>query len=219
VEFLVLLGPPGSGKGTLSRLLQETDGWTPISTGELIRKRMSDPESDFGKAAKPFMDRGDYIPNALALSLFFSLPEITSPNARLILDGFPRTSVQAEVFHTWCRLENHHFVGCGYIQVPEDVAVARMQQRRICSECRKPFHLEFRPSEVAGVCDDCGGALMPREDDDPVRLKQRMYRHEEQTRPLKAWFAEREKVAELDGRKDPTHLRNELYGALLPNPG
>lgn len=101
MDFLVILGPPGSGKGTLSRRLQKQNRFLPISTGEEIRKQMADPTSEIGLASALYMDRGDYIPDELALSLFYSILEPMPADSRVVLDGFPRTVPQADTFAAW----------------------------------------------------------------------------------------------------------------------
>ncbi len=203
MDFLVMLGPPGAGKGTLNRLLSDRFGYRPVSTGEVIRREMANPDSPFGQAARPHMDRGDYVPDDLALSLFFSILKPMSDNARVALDGFPRTIPQAEVFLDWIRKEGHAFHGCVFLDVDVDTAVKRMRDRRVCRDCRAPYHLLHRPPKVAEVCDLCGGPVIPREDDDPERVARRIRRFQEQTNPLLQWFAERDKRFRLDGALAP----------------
>jgi adenylate kinase len=203
VEFLVFLGPPGAGKGTISRLLERRTGFVPVSTGEVIRREMADAGSEFGRQARPYMDRGVYVPDELALSLFFSILNSFSGSARLALDGFPRTIPQAEVFLEWVKGGGHRFYGCVHLDLSVEQAVERMKLRRICSVCRTPYHLVNRPTRVAEVCDACGGRLMMREDDDPERVASRLERFDVQTQPLIAWFREKELCVEVDGGEDP----------------
>lgn len=203
MEFLVFLGPPGAGKGTLSRLLERQTGFVPVSTGEVIRREMADDASDFGRRARPYMDRGVYVPDELALSLFFSILSSFSESARVALDGFPRTIPQAEVFLGWVKDGGHRFYGCVHLDLSVEQAVARMKLRRICSACRTPYHLVNRPPRVAEVCDVCGGRLMMREDDDPERVASRLERFDVQTQPLIAWFREKGLCVEVDGGEDP----------------
>lgn len=203
MEFLVLLGPPGAGKGTLSRLLERRTGFLPVSTGEVIRQEMSDDQSDFGHRARPYMDRGVYVPDELALTLFFSILKTFSADAKLALDGFPRTIPQAEVFLDWIRGESHRFHGCVHLDLSVEQAVERMKLRRVCSVCRTPYHLVNRPPEIPERCDDCGGLLMMREDDDPERVASRLERFHEQTQPLIQWFADQGNCLELDGGNEP----------------
>jgi adenylate kinase len=210
VEFLVLLGPPGAGKGTLSRLLERRTGFLPVSTGEVIRREMADETSDFGRRARPYMDRGVYVPDELALSLFYSILKTYPDGAKVALDGFPRTIPQAEVFLDWVKSENHVFHGCVHLDLSVARAVERMKLRRVCSQCRAPFHLVNRPPAVPEVCDLCGGALILREDDDPERVASRLDRFHEQTRPLIEWFTAQGLCLELDGGDDPAESVEKL---------
>lgn len=198
-----MLGPPGAGKGTLNRLLSERFRFQPISTGEVIRREMADATSEFGAKARPYMDRGDYVPDALALTLFFSILKTMPTDARVALDGFPRTIPQAERFRDWIARESHRCFGCVFLEVDVDTAVSRMQHRRVCSDCRAPYHTLLRPPVVAGICDVCGGKVIPREDDDAERIARRLSGFQEQTRPLMSWLREREVCVDLDGGADP----------------
>jgi len=214
VEILVLLGPPGAGKGTLSRLLESRTGFLPFSTGEMIRREMSDPQSDFGRQARPYMDRGDYVPDELALSLFFTILNGVPADTRLTLDGFPRTIPQAEIFLRWVERGRHRFFGCAHLDLSVSVAVSRMRLRRVCSHCRTPYHLENRAPKREGICDVCGGSLILREDDDAPRVASRLARFHEQTDPLIAWFDERGLCRKLNGADPPEELVQSLVRFL-----
>lgn len=190
-------------------MLQEKDRFIPVSTGEEIRKKMSDPASQFGKQAAPYMDRGDYIPDNLALSLFYSILEPFDPDSRVVLDGFPRTVPQGEQFADWLTGHGHQLTGCVFLEISSEVAARRMRDRLVCPDCRKTY------PTVAGHptgdrCEGCGGILMQREDDDPVRMQQRIFRHRQQTLPLREWFRERHGLLELDANRETAELRNEL---------
>ena len=200
--FLILLGPPGSGKGTLSRLLQQQADWIPVSTGEEIRKRMAVPGDEIGDASRPYMDRGDYIPDDLALKLFFSIAEHLPRGGKVVLDGFPRTVHQAEVLEEWLQGEGHAFAGCAFLELAPEVAAERMRQRRVCPSCRKTFPT-VAGDPVGEFCDEegCSDRLIPREDDDPERMAMRVQRHNEQTAPLRDWYQDRGCLLELDASR------------------
>lgn len=209
MEFLVILGPPGSGKGTLSRRLQDAYGFYPLSTGEEIRKCMANPASELGCASAPYMDRGDYIPDDLALQLFY---EILSPlplSSRVALDGFPRTVPQADAFSGWLKERQYSLLGCVYLDLPVELAVKRMEGRLVCPDCRGTFPL-VAGHPTGARCDVCGGRLMPREDDDPVRMHQRLKRHAQMTLPLRDWFAARQQLRILDAGRGTEELRQEI---------
>jgi adenylate kinase len=211
--YLVLLGPPGAGKGTLSRRLEQEAGWIPVSTGEEIRKRMALPGDDIGEASRPYMDRGDYIPDELALKLFFSITESLPDGARVALDGFPRTVHQAEVLEQWMEQEGHTFAGCIFLNLDPEVAAGRMRLRRVCPRCRKTFPA-VAGDPAGDCCDECGERPIPREDDDPERMANRVRTHEQMTRPLREWFRERGTLVELDASKTTDELAEVIlnYG-------
>jgi adenylate kinase len=209
VDFLVLLGPPGAGKGTLSRQLQQDSGFLPVSTGEWIRREMADPASKFGRLARPHMDRGDYIPDAAAMELFFHILKSSPEALRLVLDGFPRTIPQAETFMEWVVREGHRLLGAVHLDLDGELAVERMRLRRVCSICRTPYHLQWNPPRRAEVCDLCGGGLILREDDDPERVARRLQRFRDQTDPLIRWFDARGCLVRLDGALPPGVLAGQ----------
>jgi adenylate kinase len=208
VEFLVILGPPGSGKGTLSRLLQAEDGWTPLATGEEIRKQMADPSSEFGRLSAPWMDRGDYIPDDLVQRLFIEVVSGFPPRARVVLDGFPRTVPQAEWLMEWLAAAGHLFRGCVVLAVDPALAADRIRGRKVCPLCRRSS-----PAVAGDPAEErcpCGGPLIPREDDDPVLMARRVARHLEKTAPLREWYAARGCMTELDASRPTASLRLAL---------
>lgn len=209
MDFLVILGPPGSGKGTLSRRLQEANRFYPLSTGEEIRKCMADPASELGRASAPYMDRGDYIPDALALELFYTILDNLPKGSRVALDGFPRTVPQANAFADWMAEKGHQLVGCVYLDFPVALAVKRMEARLVCPECRRTFP-QIAGDPAGSECDACGGNLMPREDDDPVRMRQRLLRHAEMTLPLRDWFETRHQLLVLDAGRETEEIRVQI---------
>lgn len=210
MDFLVMLGPPGAGKGTLCRLLIERVGALHVSTGDAIRKEMENPLSDFGQRARPYMDRGDYVPDGMALELFENLLREAAPDTRWIFDGFPRTVPQAEWFARWVTPERGRILGCVFLQLDVDTAVARMAHREICQVCGAVYHRVNRPPQCEGRCDECGGTLVRRDDDTPGKIASRMKRFQERTRPLVDWFAERDQLWSFDAALDPEMIAEEL---------
>lgn len=197
MDFLVILGPPGSGKGTLSRRLQEEKQFQPVSTGEEIRKQMADTVSQVGRDSAPYMDRGDYIPDSLALTLFYTILDPMDADSRIVLDGFPRTVPQADAFADWVADKGHRLTGCVFLDLAVEAAVKRMEARLVCPDCRRTYPI-VAGHPAGSRCSFCGGELMQREDDDPVRMRQRLLRHQQMTLPLRDWFGQRDQLLELD---------------------
>jgi adenylate kinase len=170
---------------------------------------MADSNSEIGRRSTPYMNRGDYIPDDLALQLFFSIAEGLESNARVVLDGFPRTVPQGEALAAWNEQQGHTVTGCVFLELNPEVAAKRMRNRRVCPVCRKTF------PTVAGdpsgkTCDVCGGVLIQREDDDPERMARRVRRHEQVTRPLRDWYRSRGRLIELDATLPTEELRKRI---------
>ncbi len=218
MEFLVLLGPPGAGKGTLSRRLQALAGFQALSTGEVIRREMADPSSSFGPVARPYMDRGEYVPDSLAISLFSSILSPSPLDTRWCLDGFPRTPPQADWFRGACEEGGHRILGCVFLEITPEHAARRLRQRRVCRVCRAPYHLEARPPREPGRCDACHGNLIPREDDDAERLARRQEAYHLRTRPLLEALARTMPVWSVDGAVDPAAQAASVLRNLPPLP-
>jgi adenylate kinase len=206
---LVLLGPPGAGKGTQAKPLAAHRGLAYISSGDLLRGAAA-AGSAAGRAAKRYMDNGELVPDALV----FALLEEAMPPDGFLLDGFPRTTAQAEVLD--CRLERlgqpqPHAV---LIDVLEDVLVDRLGGRRICTRHGHEYHVVQRPPRHAGTCDVDGSPLIRRSDDEPATIRRRLAVYHEQTAPLASFYDERGRLARVDGGGDPSAIADRLASAI-----
>lgn len=189
--------------------MQAGKGWMPISTGEEIRKRMVDPASDIGALSRPFMDRGDYVPDDLANRLFDEILASLDADASVVLDGYPRTVPQAERLTAWFNQTGHQFHGCLFLNIDPLIAEKRMQNRLVCPVCRDTFPRNAG-DEQPQMCEKCGVELIPREDDDPERMGRRVRRHHQMTAPLREWYQARSQLIELDASQTPEDLINEI---------
>jgi len=195
---IVLLGPPGSGKGTQASALQKRRGIPHIASGDILRANVRD-DTELGRQAKPYMNRGDLVPDTLILDMMAE--RLSQPDARegYILDGFPRTVAQAEALEQ--RLEQ---IGCeldavGYLRVPEAEILRRLSGRRTCPACNAVYHVDTLPPQREGICDACGAELVQRQDEKPDVIRKRLEVYEEQTQPLLRFYRGRSLLHEIDG--------------------
>ena len=186
---LILLGPPGAGKGTQAQMLKEKFRIPQISTGDILRQAVKD-KSELGIKAQSFMDAGQLVPDDVVIGLIKERFKQADCEAGFILDGFPRTIVQAEKLS-----ETLAEVGLAIdtvvdLEVNPDEVINRLVGRSTCQDCGAMFHEESRPPKVAGVCDSCGGALAQRQDDNKETILKRLDVYQESTAPLKQFYKE-----------------------------
>jgi adenylate kinase len=180
---IVLLGPPGSGKGTQASALQERRGIPHIASGDLLRAHVAD-HTELGRRAKPFMDRGDLVPDDLILDMMAA--RLAQPDAQngYALDGFPRTVAQAHALDQRLQQLGQRLDAVIYLQVPEPELLRRLSGRRICHSCNAIYHLDTMPPKQEGICDACGSPLIQRQDERPEVVRNRLLVYAEQTEPL-----------------------------------
>jgi adenylate kinase len=180
---IILLGPPGAGKGTQAKLLVERLGVPQISTGDMLRTAVKDG-SPLGREAKAFMDRGALVPDAVIIGLVRERLQGSDCARGYILDGFPRTVAQAEALETalaGLRVRLDHVL-C--LDVPTEDLVVRIAGRRTCRQCGAMSHVRFSPTKREGICDACGGETYQRDDDREDTVRRRLGVYAEQTAPL-----------------------------------
>ena len=196
--FLILLGPPMSGKGTQAARLSGLLGVPQVSSGDLFRDNIKG-QTDLGTEAKAYIDRGDLVPDEITIGMVAR--RLSQPDCAggALLDGFPRTIPQAEELDSILNGLGASLTGVLSVDVPEDVLVERANGRRICRVCGRSYHLVFNPPENEGVCDDDGGELYQRQDDLPETVRQRLAVYQQQTSPLSAFYLERELIREING--------------------
>jgi len=200
---LILLGPPGAGKGTLAEMLEERKGLSHISTGDLLRKEVKENTS-LGKEAKRFMDKGLLVPDTLVVDV---LKKNLNLGRGFVLDGFPRNINQAEMLE-----ENGIDIDLAInLRVRDSTVISRLSGRRICSKCGKIYHLVNMPPQKRGICDICGGVLFQREDDkeDVIRRRLEVYRKENEG--VIGYYADRLKLKEVDANAEA----EETYKRLI----
>jgi len=210
---LVLLGPPGSGKGTQGERLQEDLRLPYYATGDILRVAVREG-TELGRSAKGYMDRGDLVPDEVIVGVIAE--RIDSPEARdgFLLDGFPRTMPQAEALDAKLDELGRGVTAVLLIDVSDDEVVRRLGGRRTCEENGHVFHVEFNPPEREGVCDIDGSPLIVRDDDKPEVIRKRLETYHAKTEPLVDYYDQRSVLRRIDGTGAPDDVEEEIRRTL-----
>lgn len=207
---MVFLGPPGSGKGTQAKKLSQELGLMHISTGDILRDAVKN-QTDLGKRAKEYMDRGELVPDNLMIAL---IEEVMPKEGGFILDGFPRTVPQALALEEMLRGYKRDVDKVFLFDLSEEVVVERLSGRLICSQCGAVYHRKYNPPKQEGVCDLCGGKLIQREDDKEEVVRRRYRVYKEQTSPLVEFYQKRNKLIRLDASQNIQEVNKRLLEVL-----
>jgi adenylate kinase len=209
---LILLGPPGSGKGTQGETLQNDLRLPYYATGDILRAAVREG-TEIGREAKAYMDRGDLVPDEVIVGVIAE--RIDQPEAAdgFILDGFPRTTPQAEALDAKVAELNRELSAAVLIEVSEEEIVRRLGGRRTCPNGHI-FHVEFDPPAKEGVCDVCGEELAVRDDDKPEVIRHRLEQYREKTEPLVAYYEDRGLLMRVDGEHEPDEVGNRIRALL-----
>lgn len=197
-RFLILLGPPMSGKGTQAARLTQLLGIPQVSSGDLFRDNIKN-QTNLGLEAKKYMDRGDLVPDEITIGMVNERLHREDCLGGALLDGFPRTIPQAETLDEILQGVDASLAVVISIAVPEDVLVERASGRRICRTCGQSYHLKFDPPKESGKCDKDGGELYQREDDKAETVRQRLAVYKAQTSPLVEFYRARGILQEVNG--------------------
>jgi len=211
--YLVLLGGPGAGKGTQAERLSKALGIPQVSTGDLFRENLR-KETDLGRLAKGYLDRGELVPDEVTVGMVRERLSRPDCAAGAILDGFPRTVTQAEALETLLAEMDARLKAVPYIDVPEEVMLARLAGRWTCRSCGAMYHQLFSPPKEPGICDQCGGELYQRVDDAPETQKHRIRVYCEQTAPLIDYYRAKGLLVEVDGRRGIDEIQSELLAVI-----
>jgi len=212
-RFIVLLGPPGAGKGTQAQVLAEKTGLAHISSGDIFRENLKN-QTDLGKLAQVYMNRGELVPDDVTIAMIrerLSRPDCAKG---AILDGFPRTPAQAKALGAMLEELDGKVVSVPYISVPAEVLIERLSGRWTCRTCGKVYHSVYNPPVKAGICDDDGGELYQREDDQPATVEKRIKVYMEQTSPLIEHYRQAGLLVEIDGTLPIEEVTRQLLKAI-----
>lgn len=211
--YLILLGPPMSGKGTQAARLSEQLGIPQISSGDLFRFNIKN-ETELGLVAKTYIDRGDLVPDGVTIGMVAERLEREDCKSGALLDGFPRTIPQAEALDGILSELGASLSAVLSIQVPDETLVERASGRRLCKVCGQSYHLKFNPPRENDICDLDGGELYQRADDRPETVRQRLQVYLEQTSPLINYYLDRGLLNEVDGDQPINNVGNDISAII-----
>jgi adenylate kinase len=211
---LILLGPPGSGKGTQGERLQEDFRLPYYATGDILRAAVKDG-TEIGKQAQEYMDRGDLVPDEVIIGVIAERLQQEEAADGFILDGFPRTVPQADALDGKMKELRREITEAILIDVPEEEIVRRLGGRRTCEQNPSHiYHVDFDPPKKDGVCDIDGGKLIVRDDDEPDVIKNRLKQYREKTEPLMDYYEERGILNRVNGEQSPDEVEEGIHALL-----
>lgn len=211
--ILVLLGPPGSGKGTQAKRLISEKGWPQLSTGDMLRSAIA-AGTKLGLEAKTFMDKGSLVPDEVVIGLIRERIQAPDCKSGFILDGFPRTIPQAESLDKMLQSANRRVDRAVLFDIEDAELVGRLSGRRTCTKCGSMFHVKFTRPKKDGVCDNCGSALVQRDDDQVAVIEKRLGVYHQQTSPLVQYYEKKGLLKKLDASLPPDTVYGNLGKAL-----
>ncbi len=210
---IILLGPPGAGKGTQAKSISKEYNIPHISTGDIFRKNISE-KTPLGLEAKGYMDSGKLVPDELTINLVKDRLTHEDCKNGFMLDGFPRTVKQAEALDAFLKERNIDIDAALLIDAPKDLIIERMTGRRVCSKCGETYHVTNIPPKVEDVCDLCGSALIQRKDDNLETVIERLEVYDRQTQPLVEYYKGRGKLMSVDGSKEQHEVFKDIRDLL-----
>ena len=212
---LILLGPPGAGKGTQAGRIVEEYGIPHVSTGDILRGAVKN-QTQMGLEAKKYMDAGELVPDSVVIGIVKDRLQEPDTAKGFLMDGFPRTIPQAEALDAALDGLGRAVTKTVVVLVDEEELVRRLSGRRICRVCQAPFHVVFNPPKKEGVCDKCGGELYQRDDDSEATVRNRLEVYRNQTEPLIDYYDQAGLVARIDGAQSPEKVYEDVRAALGP---
>jgi adenylate kinase len=211
---LILLGPPGAGKGTQAERLREDFGTPHISTGDMLRAQVAE-ETELGRQAKRYMDAGELVPDEVIVSMIVDRLDDADARDGFLLDGFPRNERQAEALELALRDLDRRLTAALLIEAPDDEVVRRLAGRRVC--VKNPthiYHVDLDPPKHEGVCDQDGARLVQREDDREETIRRRLDVYHRQTAPLIDYYDRAGLLRRFDGRRSPDEVHARIRATL-----
>jgi adenylate kinase len=211
--YIVLLGPPGAGKGTQAQVISSEMSLVHVSSGDLFRENLKN-QTELGKLAQGYMNRGELVPDDVTIAMVRE--RISRPDCKegALLDGFPRTPAQADALSQMLASINEKVDCVPYISVPADELIERLGGRWTCPVCGRVYHEKYNPPKVAGVCDVDGANLIQRDDDKAETVERRIRVYMEQTSPLIEYYRQKGLLVEVDGKQSIDEVSKEILKAI-----
>jgi adenylate kinase len=210
---LILLGPPGAGKGTQAERLQEDFELAYIATGDILRKAVSEG-TELGRKAKRYMDNGDLVPDEVIIGVILEDVESDAAQDGFLLDGFPRTVDQAEALDEALGRLGRRLTAVLCIVAPDDEVVRRLSGRRMCKKAGHVYNIHTDPPKHDEVCDQDGSRLVQRDDDREETVRKRLEVYHRQTSPLVRFYEERDLLKRFDGTRSPTEVHDHIRATI-----
>lgn len=210
---LILMGPPGAGKGTQCQKLIDRYKIPQVSTGDILRSAVRD-KTVLGLEAKAYMDKGALVPDELVVRIVVERLKDKDCSNGFILDGFPRTIKQAEALENTLKNMGKNIDLCLSIDVPNKEVIKRLSGRRVCRQCGQGYHVEFSPSSNVNKCDKCSGELYQRDDDKEETIKARLKVYDEQTSPVKGFYKAKGLLKSIDGIGKMENITENIINAI-----
>ena len=210
---LVLLGPPGAGKGTQAERLVTDFDLPYYATGDILRAAVKD-ETELGKEAKDFMDKGELVPDELICKVIMERIDQAEAEDGFLLDGFPRNTQQADILEAALEKRERKLTAVLLIAASDEEVIKRISGRRVCVKNQHVYHVDFDPPKHEGVCDQDGSRLIQRDDDKPETIEKRLEVYHAQTKPLIEYYESRGSLRRFDGSRSPSEVHDHIRATL-----